>query len=248
MRKVQSRLFFIVHCHTMMCIVSTETFQNIFIDKHRIGASRAHLGEKHAFFAYLFLCSSSKWQIPHLIKVYISYIIVIYEHFYHNNPFLSVSYLHCFLFVCFYFRPLNKNSKVRCLKLFFILFFFHESKVVDMHFYSRLGWERGEMEGSEGGAGFLRGAAQGQPSGALPAMQVLRWDSCLRATAVLPALEHLCLPCPRVILGGCARAPPSWARSSFSVHCCPHSLLWADTELHSVLSLKVLDSPLRTGH
>lgn len=108
----------------------------------------AHLWEKHAFFAYLFLCSSSKWQVPYLIEVYLSYIIVIIQAFYHNNPFLSVSYLHCFLFVCFYFRPLNKKSKVRCLKLF--LLFFSLKQGCWYAFYSPLGWERESMKGTEG--------------------------------------------------------------------------------------------------
>lgn len=69
-----------------------------------------------------------------------SYIIVIIQAFYHNNPFLSVSYLHCFLFVCFYFRPLNKKSKVRCLKLF--LLFFSLKQGCWYAFYSPPGWER----------------------------------------------------------------------------------------------------------
>ena len=87
--------------------------------------------------------------------------------FYHNSPFRSVSYLHCFLFVCFYFRPLNKKSKVRCLKLFFIIFF-HESKVVDMHFCSSPGWEREERERNRGvGADFCSDITLESPLGNL---------------------------------------------------------------------------------
>lgn len=86
-----------------------------------------------------------------------SYIIVKYEHFIINNPFLSVSYLHCFLFVCFYFRPLNKKSKVRCLKLFLSFFFFHESKVVDMHFIHLQDWGRARsMKEQRGGDRLLQ--------------------------------------------------------------------------------------------
>lgn len=146
-----------------------------------------------------------------------SYIIVIYEHFYHNNPFLSVSYLHCFLFVCFYFRPLNKNSKVRCLKLFFI-YFFHESKVVDMHFYSSLGWERGEMKDSEGGARFLPGRCPGSAFGgsacpADPEVEQLPQGhltaSCLGALVPSLSPSHL---------GGAALGLPCPGHSPHSLH------------------------------
>lgn len=72
--------------------------------------------------------------------------------FYHNSPFLSVSYLHCFLFVCFYFRPLNKKSKVRCLKLFFIIFFsWKQGCWYAFLFLSRMGERRAWKEQRGGG-------------------------------------------------------------------------------------------------
>lgn len=75
-----------------------------------------------------------------LIKVYMSLYSNIWA-FCHDNPFLSVSYLHCFLFVCFYFRPLNKKSKVRCLKLF-LFFSLKQGCWYAFLFISRMGERR----------------------------------------------------------------------------------------------------------
>lgn len=71
------------------------------------------------------------------VKMCISYGSNIWT-FYHNTSFLSVSYLHCFLFVCFHFRPLNKKSKVRCLKLF-LLFSLKSSCLCVLLFTFRMG-------------------------------------------------------------------------------------------------------------
>lgn len=95
----------------------------------------AHLWEKNAL--HVFSCTVHL-KIISLIKMYILYNSNIWA-FYHNNSFLSVSYLHCFLFVCFHFRPLNKKSKVRYLKLFLLISLKQSCLCA---FLFTLGWER----------------------------------------------------------------------------------------------------------
>ena len=149
MREVQ--FHFLLYTVIEWCLLHLvpKTFQEVFkINKHCVRDNGAHLWEKYAFFAYLFLCRSSKWWIPYLMSVYVLCNSNVWT-FYHNNPFLSVSYLHCFLFVCFYFRPLNKKSKVRCLKLFFIIFFIKARLLICIFIPLQDGREK-SVKGTEG--------------------------------------------------------------------------------------------------
>lgn len=72
---------------------------------------------------------------------------------------ISFSFIITLFSVCFYFRPLNKNSKVRCLKLFFRLLFSVKARLlVCVLVHCRGG--RVSTEGPEG-----RGRAWGRPLG-----------------------------------------------------------------------------------
>lgn len=143
---------------------------------------------------------------------------------------ISFSFIITLFSVCFYFRPLNKNSKVRCLKLFFrLLFSVKAGLLVCVLVLCRGG--RVSTEGPEG-----RGRAWGRPLGSAvlgqtpPGAHAARSPRCPgdRCPPVTPGFESLGPSCafPRLLSQVVLAGPPLGLPASPpcpSVSCSPHA-------------------------
>lgn len=143
---------------------------------------------------------------------------------------ISFSFIITLFSVCFYFRPLNKNSKVRCLKLFFrLLFSVKAGLLVCVLVHCRGG--RVSTEGAEG-----QGRAWGRPLGSAllgqtpPGAHAARSPRCPGdgCPPVTPGFESLGPSCafPRLLSQVVLAGPPLGLPASPpcpSVSCSPHA-------------------------
>lgn len=138
---------------------------------------------------------------------------------------ISFSFIITLFSVCFYFRPLNKNSKVRCLKLFFrLLFSVKAGLLVCVLVHCRGG--RVSTEGPEG-----RGRAWGRPLGSAllgqtpPGAHAARSPRCPgdRCPPVTPGFESLGPSCafPRLLSQVVLAGPPRGSPRPLLVPLCP---------------------------